>query len=331
MKRLLLATLFLAVPWCAETVFAQASARVHDSTEVKAKAKSDAKELTVNVTPGNGKSFVDKSGRVKSPGGLSWSINDGENTESRALFRAPTPTDAGGKTYISTFTGTFKGKGGGNPVNWNVKSEIEVEKGKIEVVVLGYYGHGKMVHTTNTRGNVKQSDGRDVYYYVDCHKRDYDEIFSVWIKEEMKGIYAVVKQYISDNAVQNLLENMPAAQFFDSVGGCLSFFNDHIAVMLAVGASLDSTTVRATKVRMHVIIKEENKEDVKKTLTLNLSAVGSSQPSTTVMGGDKELIAQERRVAVDRWRKNAEEELRADNGKIVKDSLGYGDEATVEF
>jgi hypothetical protein len=121
-------------------IFGQVSVSVNDENLVtkSADAKADAENAWVSVTPGPNKSFVDKSGRVVSGGGLNWTINGNENTPSGATFRAPMPNNSQNKTYTSRFRGTFAGSGGGNPVNWNVQSIISVKDAVLEVSEVSF-------------------------------------------------------------------------------------------------------------------------------------------------------------------------------------------------
>lgn len=139
MKKFVYIAIFLYL--CTDTiVFGQVSATVTNESLVtkSADAKADAENAWVSVVPGANKSFVDKSGRVVSGGGLNWSISPGENTPGGATFRAPMPYNSQNKTYTSQFRGTFAGSGTGNPVNWNVKSIISVKDAKLEVSTVSF-------------------------------------------------------------------------------------------------------------------------------------------------------------------------------------------------
>ncbi|MDR2438549.1 MAG: hypothetical protein LBE12_04125 [Planctomycetaceae bacterium] len=69
-----------------QTAVVTNSATVHKTATEKANVES----LMVTVVPGNGRSFVDRSGHVVTNGGLSWTIRDMENY-SRLLYYYKTP------------------------------------------------------------------------------------------------------------------------------------------------------------------------------------------------------------------------------------------------
>ena len=253
--------------------------------------------------------------------------------KSGVQFRGVESPTATAKQYTPKFQGTvefFRPGGGGGPkmYTWDVKAHYITEDKRInKIIVLAHVTKG----TFTTVGLHQTGERNIMVHQQEAIQRTTDWVWDI-VKNYSGTLLDAVNQYLQSRNLGLVTKANYSTQFFPAVAGYGSMMLAYYDLVIGVNTSITSYSVAQTKSRVFVEIKRVNGENSTKTLDLSLNAselMNFSDNPLSLQAADAEARNGQRKAVIERWHAKVFAEIKANDGKIIKDE--FGDEVTEDL
>ncbi|MDR2408335.1 MAG: hypothetical protein LBE13_09540 [Bacteroidales bacterium] len=241
------------------------------------------------------------------------------------------------KVYTPKFQGTveFFGTGGTRKPDytWDVKAHYEVEDKRVKkIVVLAHVTKG----TFRTIGIIGTPADREIM----THQQEATQRTGDWVWDIITNfggtLLDVVNQYLQSQGQGVITRYTYETQFFPAVAGYGTMMLVYYDQVVGIGTSIISFSIFQTNSRVFVEIERANNEISTETLalTLNASALDNFPDNPlSLQAPDAAARNNKRQSLIENWRNKIFTEIKADDGKIIKDAFGTDvtEDLTIEF